>query len=261
MAMSRARRAPSRRPAPPATGDPVTSKPSGQSPERRDLGHDRQLGQERVHHLGIAALPQRAIEAAARFGKTDGIHLRRRQALDHELGGCPRRRRRPDRRARPLGRPARRGRAVPIGRELGCGRRWRLRLGKQPDRTLLRQARARRNHDHRSGHRGPHAEPQRRAQEGQSEHAQISVGTVSSGTTRSTRAVGGGISQVTRNTVPPSTMTRSSTKRRRLIVAIGFQRCPSCLWRRTCLAPRSPLYIPLRGELSTSGQATGRIIA
>ncbi len=39
-----------------------------------------------------------------------------------------------------------------------------------------------------------------------------------SGSTRSTRDVGGGISQVTRNTVPPNTITTSRTRRMRLMV-------------------------------------------
>ena len=93
------------------------------------------------HHLRIAALPERAIEAAARSAlrpmasSSGAASPSTTNSPAGPEGGAGRSARPPARLA------SRAGRAVPIGRELGCGRRWRLRLGKQPDRSLLRQPR------------------------------------------------------------------------------------------------------------------------
>lgn len=76
--------------------------------------------------------------------------------------------------------------------------------------------------------------------------------------TRSIRAVGGGISQVIRNTVPPRSTTSSKTIRTRLIVdiiprrkAMGRKR------RKACFRPGSPLYIGCTGQIQRSVKQEG----
>ena len=208
--------------------------PGGQRRERRIVRSDRQAGQEGQNQLGVAARPERALEPAlARAAEPDAVDLGRGEPLDLEAA-----RRGVVAAALPGWMPAgpgwgarlggaRRGRARTGA--LGSRRRGRARLlGEQLDRALLGaaagspRARAPRpgSRPRGSARSKPAGSGTRRALlDGvRSKSPRDQRGNWSSGRTRSTREVGGGMSQVTRNTAPPRTMTTSRTRRTRVMV-------------------------------------------
>ena len=158
-----------------------------------------------------------------RAAEADAVDLRRGQPLDLEAA----RLRAPALR-RGIGRD-RPGGLGPGAGPLGQRRRGRARLlGEQPDRTLLGGERRRREQSASGQAAGPaprRSDPTRLRRglargsgRGAIADTRRQRGNWSSGRTRSTRDVGGGISQVTRNTVPPRTRTMSRTRRMRLMV-------------------------------------------
>ena len=237
-----------------AGGGTGHEQPPRQVAQRRHERDNRQIRQQPHHQIRVGTLPERPIEPAlGRPAEPEGIQLRRRQPFDCELSVWLRRYRLCAGCAPWLGW----GGKLLLGRGFrrdGVPRSGKSRMGPccaSPAGAVTMTATA-----IRPAVPSPYA-----TRRNDDRITRDQRGNWSSGSTRSTRAVGGGISQVMRNTVPPSAMTRSSTTRTRLIVDMICQRYPSCCRPRACLAPGSPLYIAMREALSTSGQSTAVPIA
>ena len=249
-------RPPSRRP---SSGGAGREKPPGQ---RRSGGlrSPPAAGTSRLRiSLRIAARPQRALEAAlARAGEADAVDLRRRQPFDLEAA---RRRGRRGASVAPGGPPggrARRRRARSAPARCGnsrIGPSWAPRAARRRARPAARQQSRRR-----PGAAGaPGASLVARARGRQAPGRQR--GNWSSGRTCSTRDVGGGMSQVTRNTAPPKDEDQEQDQENAVDGRHDSQRRIGGGGEAKGL-PRARIaaLYRLRAPVSTPGQTSGRII-